>query len=107
MSETPAPYNPKGKKLSDMERVAKFMNGDLSLETLEELPCPENIDKDYDDMNAKEKREWVEYTFNELFRMASLEVFSVLGRGANALELNLMKRRIVNYFKNIGIEYEK
>ncbi len=106
MSEVPAPYNPKDKKTSDIERVARFMNGYLSLEILEEIPCPESLQRDYDDLDGDGKRQWVEYTFCELFRMASLEVYGVLGRGPNPLELNLMKRRIVNYFKNIGIEYK-
>lgn len=105
MSAAPAPHNPKDGRISDIERVARFMNGYLSVETLEEIPCLENLQCDFDDLDRDGKREWVEYTFNELFRMACLEVYGVLGRGPKLLELNLIKRRIVDYFKNIGIEY--
>jgi hypothetical protein len=107
MSEIPAPYNPKGRKLSPLEHLAAFMTGYLTVEVMVDLPTPENLQCDYDDLDDDGKREWYEYTLNELFRMAARDSFSVLGRGPNLVELGLIKRRIVNFFKQAGIEYEK
>ena len=84
------------------------MNGYLGFEMLYDIPCPEKFYKrEYDDLNQDEKREWYEYTLNELFHRAARDSFSVLGREPNVVELGLIKRRIVNYFKQAGIEYDK
>lgn len=107
MSEVPVPYGPK-KKQSNMERVAAFMNGFLGKEIFMDISCPAHLqDKDYEDLDEDGKREWYEFTLNEIFRMAAMQVVCVLGRSPSAVELALIKRRIVNFFKQAGIEYEK
>ena len=90
----------------DIVRIANFMNGFLGFEMLEEIPCPDHIQCAYDDLDADGKRQSYEYTLNELFRMATMESVCVLGREPNVVELGLIKRRIVNYFKESGIELE-
>ncbi len=107
MSDIPMQYNPKGNPKRDLVRLAAFLNGFLTIETLEDLPCPENLKCDYEDLNKDGKREWYEYTLNALFLMAARESFCVLGREPKIVELGLIKRRIVNFFKKAGIELEQ
>lgn len=105
MSEIPTPYNSHGPQTPDLERLARFLDGFLSYETLDDIPCPENLKKDYDDLDEDEKKEWYEFTFHELFRIVAMESFSLLTREPTLVELGLIKRRIVNFFKSFGIEY--
>ena len=107
MSEIPAPYNPKGKKKSDIERIAHFMNGFLGPELLMDYPWPKRLHKPYQDLTPAEQTEWFELAFNMVFRDARLEVASLLGRELKEVEINLIKRRILDYFQELRIEYEK
>jgi len=108
MTENPNPSNKSKKpKPSDIERIAHFMTAYLGVEMLEDIPCPEHLQKDYDDLDKDGKREWFEYTFHEVFKDAAFNVFGLLGRQLSVVELNLIKRRIVDFFKKAGIEYEK
>ena len=94
------PNNPQ-----DIQRIAQFMNGFLSLENLENLPCPEPLQKDYHDLDMAGKEEWFVHHFHLLFRDAAIEVAGLLGRQLNTVELNLIRRRVINFFKDQGIEY--
>ena len=107
MSETPSPYNHLGPETPDLQRLARFMDNFLSIETLDDIPCPEHLKCDYDDLDEDNKKEWYEFTFHELFRIAAMESFGFLRREPNVVELGLIKRRIVNFFKTLGIEYER
>ncbi|HEY5038862.1 MAG TPA: hypothetical protein VIJ93_07310 [bacterium] len=107
MSEIPAPYNPTPKKRSDLENIAAFLNYFLVVETLEDMNIPDHLALDYDDMNVKQKKEWYEFSFNAMFIRASQEILVMLRRQLNVVELNLIKRRIVDFFKQAGIEYLK
>jgi hypothetical protein len=40
------------KKPSDVERVAHFMNGFIGFEMLEDIPCPDHLQCDYEDLDA-------------------------------------------------------
>jgi hypothetical protein len=90
----------------DIVRIANFMNGFLGFEMLVEIPCPNHLQCNYDDLDTDGKRQSYEYTLNEVFRITAMEVFCVFGRESNVVELGLIKRRIVNYFKESGIELE-
>ena len=106
MSEIPFPYNPKGQKKSDIVRIAHFMNGFLGVEMLYDIPCPDKfLKRKYDDLDEDEQKEWFEYTFAATFRDATFHVVGFLRRELKAVEINLIKRRIMNYFKQSGIEY--
>ncbi len=107
MSEIPAPYNPKGKKKSDIERIAHFMNGFLGPELLMDYPWPKRLHKPYQDFTLAEQTEWFEIAFNMIFRDAKMEVGGLLGRELKVVEINLIKRRILDYFQELRIEYEK
>lgn len=107
MSEIPGPYGPK-KKQSNLERVAAFMNGFLGVEMLDDIQYPDTLRVcDYDDLDEDEQKEWYEYTLNAVFRDATFQAIGALRRELSTVELNLIKRRIVNYFKQSGIEFEK
>jgi len=107
MSEIPAPYNSSGPRKKDIERIADFMNGFLSIEMFEEIQYPENMRRPYDDMDDDLKQLWYEYTFHEIFRDAGMSVSGFVGRQLSRVELNLIKRRIINFFKQIRIEHER
>jgi len=107
MSEIPAPYGPHHKK-SDLERIAHFMNGFLGIEMFYDIPCPKKFeDLEYEDMDEDEQKEWYEYTFHAVFKDAAFQVVGLLGRELKAVEINLIKRRIVDFLKKAGIEYDK
>jgi hypothetical protein len=107
MPETPSSYNPK-RRTSDIERIAKFMNGFLAVEMLYDIPCPKKFEnKDYDDMGDDEQNEWYEYTFEAVFRDAAFQVVGLLARELKLVELNLIKRRIDDHFKKAGIKYHR
>ena|SRR5665213_1304478 len=93
-------------KPSDIERIAHFMNGFIGFEMLEDIPCPDHLQTAYEDLDAEGKKQWYEYTLNEVFRIAAMEAVCVLGREPNVVELGLIKRRIMNYFTESGIELE-
>ena len=97
----------KKKKISDIERIAAFMTGYLGVETLESIPCPEHLQCDYDDLDDEGKNEWFEYTANVVFKEAAFLIVGMLGRPLRTVELNLVKRRIVDFLKKAGIEYKK
>ena len=90
----------------DIVRIANFMNGFLGFEMLEDIPCPDHLQCEYEDLDVEGKNQWYEYTLNEVFRIAAMEAICVLGREPNVVELGLIKRRIENYFKESGIELE-
>jgi hypothetical protein len=92
--------------LSPVERLARFLDGFLAVELLESIPCPKHLQKDYDDFDEDEKKEWYEFTFHEVFRETGREATATgfLGRQLSLVELNLIKRRIVNFFDAAGIE---
>ena len=94
------PNNPQ-----DIQRIALFMNGFLSVENLDSLPCPVPLRCDYQDLDGKGKEEWFVHHFHALFRDAAIEVAGLLGRQLSLVELNLIRRRIINFFKKLGIEY--
>jgi len=106
VSETPVPYGPK-RKSSDIERVALFMTGYLGVEMLYDIPCPEKFTADFEDMTPDQQMEWFEYTFLEIFKDAANQVVGLLGRELKVVELNLIRRRIINYLNASGFEYEK
>ena len=106
MSEIPAPYGPHHKK-SDPERIAQFMTGFLGVEMLYDIPCPEKFTCDYEDMTPDEQNEWFEYTFLEVFKDAAYQAVGLLGRELKVVELNLIRRRILNYLNDNGFEYGK
>lgn len=95
------------KKPSDIERIAQFMTAYLCVEVLDTIPCPDHLQCDYDDLDEAGKNEWFEYTANAVFSEAAQEIVNRLGRQLSVVELNLIKRRIVDYFKTAGIEYKK
>jgi hypothetical protein len=106
MSEVPVPYGPQ--KKTDIERIAAFMNGFLCPEMLNDIPLPQNLqNRDYDDLDEEEQREWYEITLNAVFRDAGLGAAGLLGRQLKVIELNLIKRRIADYFLKAGIDYKK
>ena len=106
MSENPVPYGrPDHRK--PVERLARFLDGFLAIEFLETIPCPTHLQKDYDDMNDEERKEWSEFTFHEVFLDTSREAMGFLGRQLSLVELNLIKRRIINFFAKAGIELPK
>ena len=83
-----------------------FLNYYLTRETLEEIQTPNHLAKDYDDMTGEERKEFYEYCFHKLLGMAGLEICKMLGRRLRIVELNLVKRRILDFFKQAGIEKE-
>lgn len=102
MSEIPAPYGPKRKK-PDLVRIADFMTGFLGVEMLQDIPCPENLQMNYDDMDDEQKKKWYEYTLNAVFKEAALQAAGLLGRQLKVVELNLIKRRIADFFIRNGM----
>jgi hypothetical protein len=107
MSETPGSYNPHSNKNPAALRVANFMNGFLGPELLMDYPWPKRLHKPYQDLTPAEQTEWFELAFNMVFRDAKLEIVGLLGRELKVVELNLIKRRILDYFQELRIEYEK
>ena len=104
MSEFPAPYGPK-RKLTNNERVAAFMNGFLGVEMLDDIQYPDSLRVCvYDDLDEEEQNEWYEYTLNAVFKDAAFQAIGAFGRELSTVELNLIKRRIVNFFIQTGIE---
>ncbi|SRR5258708_37192495 len=106
MSAIPESNDPKRPKKKDLERIAKFMNGFLNLEMFDEIRYPEDQHCPYDDMSDEKKQQWYEYTFHEMFKDAAMQIAGLLGRQLSIVELNLIKRRIVDFFKRIGIDHE-
>ena len=72
-----------------------------------DIPCPENLSMDYVDMTPEQKKEWFEYTYFQVFKDAAYQVVEMLGRELTVIELNLIRRRILNYLKENGFEYER
>jgi hypothetical protein len=89
--------DPKPKKVSDLEKISVLMNQFLILEMLEDIPCPEHLQKSYDDLDKTEKKEWFEYTSQEVFKEAVFLTTGCLGRNLEIVEFNLIKRRIINF----------
>ena len=106
MSEIPAPYNPSPKKKSDLENIAAFLNYFLVVETLEEMPIPEHLNRDYDDLDERGKKAWRDHTFKAVFEKAHQGCIEMLRRHLKEVERNLIKRRIIDFFKQAGIEYD-
>jgi hypothetical protein len=98
--------NTQGPQTPDLQRLARFMDGFLSYEIFKDIPYPENIALEYEDMNLAQKKEFFEFAFHELFRMAADESICVLKRNPTIPELGLIKRRIVNYLKSLGMEFD-
>jgi|GEM_PF-6842574 len=103
MSEVPVPYGPKN---TDGERLAAFLDGYLSLESVENIPAPEGLECDFGDMADQQKKEWFAYTYHELFGVAALEIAGLFGRSLKAWELGLISRRVVLFLQKIGMEIE-
>ena len=106
MSEILGPYNSKDPQKKDVERIAEFMNGFLSIEMFEEIHYPEGLQRPYDSMSAENKKLWYEYTYHEIFKDASMCAAGFVGRSLGRVELNLIQRRVINFFKQIRIEHE-
>lgn len=83
------------------------MNDYLSIKALEKIPFPEILHCDYYDLDDDGKKAWHEFAFNAIFLSANLETEGLLGRELKLVELNLISRRIVNFLKRIGIDYNK
>jgi hypothetical protein len=105
MSEIPAPYGHDNRH--PVQRLADFLNGYLSWELLEDIPTPEKFHKDYEDMTPDDQRDFTEFALNAVFAEATRDVAEFLGRNPTIVEINLIKRRVVNFFKRGGIEYER
>jgi hypothetical protein len=106
MSENPAPYG-RPDHIKPVERLARFLDGFLAIELLETIPCPTHLQMDYDDLDETGKKEWYEFTFHEVFRESGREAAGFLGRQLSLVELNLIKRRIINFLAKAGIEQTK
>ena len=102
MSEIPHPNKP-----SDLERIAHFLNGYLGPELLKDIDYPKHLEKDYGDMTLEEQYELFEFTFNDLFRDSAMFIVDHMHRALSIVELNLIKRRILNYLKDKGMKYKK
>ncbi len=94
---------PMGPKKNDVVRIATFMNDFLNVEMIETIPYPNNIRGQYDDLDDEEKNQWLEYTFDVVFLNAHRKATGLLGRVLSFVESNLIKRRIINFFKQSGI----
>lgn len=105
MSEIPTPYSPK-RKQPDMVRIAKFLNGFLHRDLLLDIDFPKKFQKDYAELSAGDKNEFFEVVFHDLFGDAAMQAAGFVGRELKVVELNLIKRRIVNFLKQSGFEYK-
>jgi hypothetical protein len=104
MSETRSSNNFKNPKENDLVRIANFMNGFLNIEMFEEIEYPVGFQRPFDSMSPKAKMIWYEYTYHEIFRDASMCVTGFVGRSLSRVELNLIQRRVLNFFKQMRIE---
>lgn len=105
MSEIPAPYGKENRPPA--LRLAQFLNGYLSWELLEDIPTPKKFHKDFEDMTKEVQQDFIEFALNAVFSEATRDVTEFLGRTPTIIEINLIKRRVVNFFKRGRIEYEK
>ncbi len=94
-----------GGKENDIQLISKFLNDFLVFEIFINIPCPKNLQYDYEDLDDSGKKELFEYTFNYVFRDACIETAEFLGRGLRLIELNLIRRRSLNFLKQNGLEY--
>jgi hypothetical protein len=107
MSEVPTQYHSKGPNKNDLVRVAHFMNGFLGFEIFKDMPRPESVKRNYDDLDDNGKLQWLEYAYWAIFKDATMGAADLLGRGLRKVEKALIQRRIMNYFKQNGIDYKK
>jgi hypothetical protein len=106
MSETPAPYNSPDPP-PETERIARFLDGYLGQEILLDHTYPTHLQGDYEDFDDEKKKEWFEFTFHTLFRDTTQALVDFLHRDFTLAELGLVKRRVVNFLKQSGFEYDK
>ena len=105
MSKERPSNNQNSSPKSDIERIARFMDGFIGFEMLDDIPCPDDLQCDYDDLDENGKKRWYEYTFSAVLRDATMQAVGMLGRSLRKVEITLIQRRIENYFMESGIEY--
>jgi len=105
MSDNPSSHPP---KRSDPEIVALFLNHYLVREFLEKIKIPSQFqDKGYFEMDDQEKRDLFEFVFHAVFSKSGMEIADKLKRELSLTELGLIRRRVVNFLKQNGLEYDK
>ena len=107
MSDTTAPLNSNSRKRSDPELIDSFLNYFLVFETFQEIPIPLNLDHDYDDMDENTQKAWQEYVFTAVNERAKQECMTILKRHLKEWERNLIKHRVIVFFKKFEINPEQ
>jgi hypothetical protein len=79
------------------------MNGYLDFEMLEDIPCPDHLQKDYEDLDTAGQVEWFNFTFQAVLQDATMVVSGFLGRDLTRVEISLIQRRIVDFFGSLKI----
>jgi hypothetical protein len=93
-------------KKHDLLRIAEFLNGYLGQELLMGFDTPKHLHKDYDDMTTEERDELFEFAFNRIFTDSAIEVSDHLKRQLSVVELNLIRRRVLDFLKSLGMNYK-
>jgi hypothetical protein len=93
-------------KKHDLLRIAEFLNGYLGKELLMGFDTPKHLHKDYDDMTNEERDELFEFAFNRIFTDSAMEVSDHLKRQLSVIELNLIRRRVLDFLKSLGMNYK-
>lgn len=93
-------------KKSDLLRIAQFLNGYLGKELLMGFDTPKHLHKEYDDMTPEERDELFEFSFHVIFRDSANEIADHLKRQLSIVELNLIKRRVLDFLKSLGMNYK-
>jgi hypothetical protein len=91
----------------NIEPLAEFMNGYLSAETLIDVRYPENLIGDYKDFSDQKKKDWFEFTYHQLLRDVAIAFADYSGRSLSKIEVGLIKRRLMNYLKQLGYDYKE
>ncbi len=94
-------------EISAPERIAHFLNGYLGNDLLDAIVIPINLAKNYKEMTTEEQDELFEFVFHDIFKESAMYIADEMKRELRVVELNLIKRRVMDFLKQSGMKYKK
>lgn len=88
-------------------KFAAYLDAILTVGLLKSIKFPERLKNDFVFLDKKAQKEWLEYTFEELFSIAGTKASAKAGRALNSTEQDLLERKINEFLKQKGFETEK
>jgi hypothetical protein len=89
---------------ADPQKIASFLDTLLTVGLLKTVKYPGHLQKSYALLDEKDKKEWYEHTFEDLFSTAGTKAAGKTGRALNGTEQDILEQKLHEFLKQNVLE---